>query len=314
VSVASKSPRREHTSDDDARNTGPLSLLSDSWDRFASHGDLVSAATSFFALVSIAPLFIVAIGLAGLVFERGQARAGLLRGLRRFASSDVVALVQRLLESAEQQESKVATVVAVAFLFWGAIRFFVQIQDSLNLIWGVRPPSDETFRESLRRVAIKRLLSLGMVIGCGLLLLSTLILQALSSAAGTVLEELGAAMEIPPLILAVQQVGVSIALMTAVFAMVYRMLPDTDVRWRDVWIGALLTATLTLLGTWVLGKVFGMIAPAWLQGALGSVAAFVLWTYYSALVFFFGAAFTRTLSLRTRGDDLSDDSDSVPDE
>jgi len=274
-----------------------LSLLSDTWDRFAKHSDLVSAATSFYALVSVAPLFVVAIGLAGLVFERGAARARLLQGLRRVASPEITALVRRFLESAELQNSHVTTVVAIALLVWGASRFFVQIQDALNLMWGVRPPPDESFRETLRRVAIKRLLSVGMVVGCGVLLLATLALQALSSAAGTVLEDLGAAMQIPPALLAIQQALVSFALMTAVFAMVYRMLPDTDVRWRDVWIGAAMTAMLTLAGTWVLGKVMGLIAPAWLQGALGSVAAFVLWTYYAAQVFFFGAAFTRTWSL-----------------
>lgn len=278
------------------------SMIIDTYDRFSEYGDMLSAGTSFFALLSLAPLLMVAIGIAGLVFDRDQARATILSGLQRFASPEVIKTVTRLLESAEQQDAKIATVVAVILLMWAASRFFVQIQDALNTIWGVRPKQTTSVMQSLRSVALKRVLSLAMVVGCGALLLLMLILQTVLSVLSRVAEDLTGGLVTfvreNPTALMLQQAMVSLVLLTFLFGMIYRVLPDARVRWGDVWVGAGLTALLTLAGTWLLGMFLTNISPTWLQGALGSAAAFVLWTYYAAQVFYLGAAFTREWACR----------------
>lgn len=273
------------------------SLFTDTWQRFSEHGDMLAASTSFFVLLTIAPLFVVSIGVAGLIFDKSAARASLFQGLRRVASPEVTRAVRSLLEAAESQDSKVAAVIAVVVLIWGASRFFLQIQQSLNLIWGVRPVEQETFGATLRSVAVKRLMSIAMVLGCGGLLLLSLVLQAVMTALNSFTG--GDAIQVPAVAAMVQQFVVSFALLTALFAAIYRVLPDARVHFRDVWIGAALTSLLTLGGTWLLGMFLSSVSPAWLQGALGSVAAFVIWTYYAAQVFFLGAAFTRAWSCQT---------------
>ncbi len=273
-------------------------LLVDSWERFSRHGDMLAAATSFYALLSVAPLFVVAIGVAGLVFDRADARASMLRGLRRVASPEVTDSVTRLPDAAERQDSQVAAVVAVLLLLWAASRFFLQVQDALNITWGVTPVESKGVIDWLRRVAIKRLVSLAMVLGCGALLLSTLLLQTILAALGELTHAWREVLTVAPGLLMLQQLAFSFVVLTCVFTLIYRVLPDAQVRFADVWVGGALTSALTLLGTWLLGLLLSSLSPAWLQGAIGSVAAFVLWTYYASQVFLLGAAFTRTWSCR----------------
>jgi len=170
---------------------------------------------------------------------------------------------------------------------------FTVLQEALNTIWGVRPAAGNSAWITVRRVAIKRLLSFVMVLGCGALLLASVALQtAFSSVRGPLVEALGLSALNGGLAF-VQWFGLGLAALTLAIAAIFRLLPDARVRWRDVWTGAITTASFLLIGTALLSLYLSRIAPNWLQGAVGSIAAFMLWSYYLAQMLLLGAALTR---------------------
>jgi membrane protein len=281
-----------------------FTIATQSWERYDNdHGDLLAAAISFYSLLSLAPLGVVALTVAGIVFDRQQARTALLDSVKRFASEDIARLLLRQLDAAEQSSGRVAAVIALLTLCWAASRLFVQLQESLNLMWGVRVRDAKNKRETIERYVLQRLLSFAMVMGSGMLLLCLLVLQTLLNDVSGLLGKLAHTPLFSGAVGIAQQTVVPLALLSLICAIIYRVLPDARIHWRDVWAGALLTATLILLGTWLLGLYLTRIAPVWLQGAVGSIALFMIWTYYLAQVFLFGAAFTRVWAGRT-GDSI----------
>lgn len=275
-------------------------LLRDAWSRFTASGDTLSAATAFYALLSIAPLIVIVVDLTALVFDDADARASILSGLNRAANPDVARVVKRMIDaSVIHANGALASVVATALALVAASRLFVQIQVSLNAIWGVRAAPTEGLIDYLRHYALKRALSLAMVLVCGGLLLIDLAIKAAFSGLGSLAARWLGAATLPASIGFAQQSALSLALLWSLFAMIYRVLPDARVRFADAAFGAALTVLLTLPGTWLLGLYFAHVAPTWLQGAVGSAAVFILWTYYLAQVFFMGAAFTRAWSCRS---------------
>lgn len=272
-----------------------LRVFADAWDRFNKHGDMLAGSLAFFGLLSLAPLVVIAISVASVLVERGRARQALIAGVRDFASPDIAAQLVQLMDAIDQQQTGVGAVIAAFFLLWAASRLFMQVEEALNLIWGVETKVVLGARQIVQQLVMKRLISFAMVIACGGLLLSMLVVQAVlamigaaaSQAFGVELAMLG-----PPVVF--------FSLLTLLFAVMYRVLPDTEVRFREVWVGAATTSVLVLLGTWLLGLYLTKIAPAWLQGAAGALAAFMVWIYYLAQVFLLGAAFTRAWAVRER--------------
>lgn len=274
-----------------------LRVVADAWDRFTRHGDMLAGSLAFFGLLSLAPLVVIAISVASVLVERDFVRQSLIARARDIASAEIVDQLVVLIDAVEQQQTSVGAVIAAFILLWAASKLFMQVEEALNLIWGVDHNVAFTTRETVQRFVMKRLVSFAMVIVCGVLLLSMLIVQAMLAVIGAAASHsLGVelAMLSPPLVF--------FALLTLLFALMYRVLPDTSVRFREVWIGAATTAVLVLLGTWLLGLYLTKIAPAWLQGAAGAVAAFMVWIYYLAQVFLLGASFTRAWAVRERRD------------
>jgi membrane protein len=282
-----------------------LALIRDTWNRYSDdHGDLLAAAVAFYSLLSIAPLTVIAITVAGLVFERAHVREGLFRGVADASNADVAGVLMKLLDSAEKSGGRVAAVFALLMLAWAASRLFLELQEALNLMWGVRVTAAKNTRESIRRTAVKRLTSFAMVLGSGTTLLALLVLQTLMASTTGVIKRFVHAEELRDAFGIVQQVSVSFVLLAVICAVIYRVLPDARIRWRDVWVGSAITALLVLIGTALLGLYLTRIAPAWLQGAVGSIAVFMIWTYYLAQVFLIGAAFTRVWACRS-GDPIT---------
>jgi membrane protein len=273
---------------------GLVALLRGTWNRYIdNHGDLLAAAVAFYSLLSLAPLSVIAISVASVVVNRQSVREEWVRGVSQAANADVAHVLVRQLDAAEHSSGRVATVIALITLLWAASRLFVELQEALNVIWGVRVVT-QSARESIRRNAGKRLAAVAMVFGSGALLLALLGLQTLMTGVSA---EVKRVIHIQALVEAFGFAGealISFALLTLLCALIYRVLPDARTRWRDVLIGGAITALLVLGGTALFGLYLGRIAPAWLQGALGSVALFMIWTYYVAQVFLIGAAFTRT--------------------
>jgi membrane protein len=263
------------------------------------HGDLLAAAFSLYTLLALAPLAVIAVTLAGLLIEPEQARAFLVTTMERNSSRDIAALMEGLLEAVQRQRSSFAAVIATLVLLWAASKLFLVAQDALNAIWGVRPRAAGSVWVSIRRLALKRAVSFAMVLGCGGLLLVTLTLQTtISAVSDNLLQKLGLAAFGSGLAF-VQQLGLSFVLLSLVFAVIYRVLPDARIEWSDVWVGSALTAGIMLIGTTLLSLYLSRIAPSWLAGAVGSVGALLLWSYYLAQVFLLGAALTRELACRS---------------
>jgi len=248
-----------------------------------------SAALAFYTLFSLAPVLVVVIAIAGAVFGREAVRGQIVAEFSGLMGREAAALVQEVIRSAARPSSgRVATALGLITLVFGASGVFVQLQEALNRVWDVAPKPGAVFTTLLR----KRLLSFSLVLGIGFLLTVSLVLSAALSAVGRALERLAA----PVWVFEGTNFLVSFLAVTLVFALIYRVLPDVHLAWRDVTTGALLTALLFVVGKTLIGIYLGRTGMASAYGAAGSLVVVLLWVYYSSLVFFFGAELTRILS------------------
>ena len=252
----------------------------------------MGAALAFYTLFAIAPLFLIVLAMAGLWFGEEAARRELFGQVSGLVGSEGGEAIQALVSAARKPTTGAwATVIAVVTLFIGATGVFVQLQDALNSIWSVRRKPGRGLRNFIK----DRLLSFALILGIGFLLLVSLVLSAALAAVSNVMSGL----------LPAQQTlwqwinfGVSFGIITLLFAMIFKVLPDVKIAWRDVWIGALLTALLFNLGKYLLGLYLGRSSVTSAYGAAGSLVIVLLWVYYSAQILFFGAKFTQIYSNR----------------
>jgi membrane protein len=195
--------------------------------------------------------------------------------------------IQALISAANRPKTGAwATVIAVVTLFVGATGVFVQLQDALNSIWGVRRAPGRGVRNFIK----DRLLSFALIVGIGFLLLVSLVLSAGLSALG---KYMGGLLPVQETLWQGINFVVSFGVITLLFAMIFKLLPDVKIAWRDVWIGAMLTALLFNLGKFLLGLYLGRSSVTSAYGAAGSLVIVLLWVYYSAQILFFGAKFTQ---------------------
>jgi membrane protein len=248
-----------------------------------------SAALAFYTLFSLAPVLVVVIAVAGAVFGRDAVRGQIVAEFSGLMGQQAAQLVQEVIQSAARPASgRLAAVLGVLTLLFGASGVFVQLQEALNRVWDVAPKPGAVFTTLLR----KRLLSFSLVLGIGFLLMVSLVLSAALSAVGHTLERIAA----PAGVLETTNFIVSFVAVTLLFGLIYRLLPDVHLAWRDVVTGAVLTALLFVAGKTVIGFYLGRTGTASAYGAAGSLVVVLLWVYYSSLIFFFGAELTRILS------------------
>ncbi|HEY3635982.1 MAG TPA: YihY/virulence factor BrkB family protein [Caldimonas sp.] len=246
----------------------------------------MGAALSYYTVFSLAPLLLLVISIAGLVFGEDAVRGELFAQLQGLMGADAAKAVQDLLASASKpSHGVVGTIVGVAVLGFGATTVFAELQDALDRIWRA-PARKKGGPWSLLRA---RLLSFGMILGLAFLLMVSLILGAVISALGKWWGPLFGAREV--LLQAVNLV-VGFGLTTLVFAMIYKLMPRVRVRWHDVWLGALVTAGLFTVGKFLIGLYIGKSGIASGFGAAGSLVIVFVWVYYSAQIFLVGAEFT----------------------
>lgn len=254
-------------------------------DRAASMG----AALAYYTAFSIAPLLIIAIAVAGLVFGRDAAQAavvGQLQGLLGEAGGNAVA--EMLKSTAEFGSSALALVIGVGALVLTATTAFVELQDDLDRIWKAKPRVGSGFVNLIR----SRLLSFGMVLAIGFLLTVSLVLSAAVAALGDSL--LG---EAELLLQAITFLG-SFTVITMLFATIYKVLPNVEIAWEDVWIGAAITALLFEIGKVLIGLYIGKSSVASSFGSAGPFVVLMLWIYYSTQIFLLGAEFTNAHAQR----------------
>lgn len=260
-----------------------------------------AAALSYYTVFSLAPLLLIAVAVAGLVFGEAAARDRIVGEIGALIGTQGAEAIQGLIASAsEPKEGVIATVVGVAALLFGASGAFSQLQDSLNAIWEVRRKP----RSGIVGAIGKRFTSFSMVLVIAFLLLVSLVLSAALSALGA---WAGGFLPESPWILRAAHLAVSLGAVTALFALIFKILPDVSIRWGDVWMGAFVTALLFTAGRFLIGLYLGRSAVGSTFGAAGSLVIILLWVYYSSLILFYGSEFTQVYATR-RG------SRAVPDE
>jgi membrane protein len=250
------------------------------------------AALAFYTLFSLAPILVLVIAIAGFFYGNDAAQGQLLDELRGLVGKQGAETIQAILAGARNKESgKLATIIATALLLVGATSAFAELKDSLDEIWGVPPPKDATWWDTVRT----RLLSFGLILTLGLLLIFTLVV----SAALSLLEKyLGGMWHSATVILGWVASGISFLVIAVMFGAIYKLLPRVKLSWHDVTIGALGTAIMFTLGKFAIGLYIGNSGTASSFGAAGSLIALLLWVYYSAQIFFLGAEFARQYALQ----------------
>ena len=253
----------------------------------------LGAALAYYTVFSLAPLLIISIALAGLVFGAEAAQGQIFDQLRGLLGDAGGKAMQEIVQSAsaEPKTGVVATVIGFVTLLFGASGAFGQLQASLNIIWGVQPKPGRGILGIIR----DRILSFGFILVVGFLLLVSLLLTAAIAFVG---KQFGAMVPGMEALIQILNSILSLAVITLLFGMMFKILPDANIAWRDVWIGALITALLFTLGKFALGFYLGRSGIASSYGAAGSLIVLLLWVYYSSQVVFFGAEFTQVYANR----------------
>ena len=269
-----------------------FSLLKETYDGWQEDGAVnLGAALAYYTIFSLAPLLLVVIGIAGLVFGRDAVQGQIFGQIRGMLGDQGAQEVQTMIAGTSKMgHGWIATVVGFATILTGAIGVFVQLQSSLDQIWEVKPKPGQGIRGFLR----VRILSFGLVMAIGFLLLVSLVVSAGLAAVASWTGQLG-----PAAHLGMEVVNnlFSLAVITVLFAVMYRFLPDAEVGWRDVWVGAGATALLFTVGKALLGLYIGHSSFASSFGAAGSLVIILVWIYYSTQILFFGAEFTKVYAL-----------------
>ncbi|HEY6080707.1 MAG TPA: YihY/virulence factor BrkB family protein [Polyangiaceae bacterium] len=254
----------------------------------------LAAALAYYALLSLAPLLIISIGVAGWFLGPEAARGRVAGELGGIVGGEAAQGIQNIVASADKPtRGALSAVVGIITLFVGASGVFGQLQTSLNRIWEVKTKSGQGVMAQLKA----RFFSFTMVLGVAFLLLVSLVLSSILSSFGTYLAD-----TLPGGAVLWQIINfvLSLALVTALFALIFKVIPDAEVKWRDVWLGAGVTAVLFTIGKQLLGLYLGKAAVGDAYGAAGSIVALVVWVYYAAQILFVGAEFTQ-VQARRRG-------------
>jgi len=252
-------------------------------------GPQLGAALAYYTVFSLAPLILVLLAIVGVIFREDPAGAWnkITQQMSYFLDPSAVQVVQNIAEKASQHgKSTIATIIGVGLAVFGASGVFGQLQDALNTIWGVKAKPAQGIFGFLRA----RFLSFAMVAGICFLLLVSLAIEALLKGFSHYVQSVLAGG-------IVVAVGVylifDLAAVILLFAMIFKFLPDVSIQWRDVWVGAVMTAILFGIGKWLLGFYLGSGAAGSAYGAASSLITLLLWVYYSSQILLFGAEFTQ---------------------
>jgi membrane protein len=257
-------------------------------DWMADNAPRLGAALAYYTVFSISPLMVIVTAILGLLFSKDVARQALFAQMAQLVGPASAQAVEAILAHMHHpQTGLLATAIAAVTLLIGATGVFVELQDALNLVWGVKPSATSSTWLSFLR---NRLLSFAMILAIGFLLLVSLVLSAALTALGRYLGHLA-----PEMNVLWQGVNFlfSFGIITLLFALIFKVLPDVRIAWKDVWIGAVLTSFLFTVGKFLLGLYLGRTGLASAYGAAGSVVVILVWVYYSAQILFFGAEFSQ---------------------
>ena len=256
---------------------------------FVEHGDLSrGAAIAFYTVTSLAPLLLIVIAIAGLAIGQDAARIGVIDQFRGLVGPEGADLIKSIVaRSSDPTSGTTATVFGVIMVLITASGIFGEMQSALNATWDVKPP-DEPWMSLIRARAV----SLGLVAALGFV---TMVSLAASAALSVLGRELAMRTPVANVVLVVLNTVLSLAVFALLFAAIYKALPDKPLRWRDVAIGAIITAALFTTGKSLIGWYLGEAAPGSTYGAAGALIVVLLWAYYSAQIFLVGAELTKAI-------------------
>ncbi len=246
------------------------------------------AALAFYTILSLAPLVVLVVSLVALIFGRTTAQNELLGQVDSLIGQQGSEAVKAMIEHAQKPASGAfASVIAVITLLFGASGVFGQLRSALNRMWDVQPKSAGGLWGAIKQ----NIFSYGMVLAVGFLLMVSLVVSAALAVVG---KYFGGLLPMPEVALHIVNFVVSFAGISVLFALILRYVPDTRMPWKDLWVGSIVTALLFTVGKFLIGLYLGKAAVGSAYGAAGSLVAVVVWVYYSAMIFLFGAEFTIT--------------------
>jgi len=247
----------------------------------------LSAALAYYTAFSLAPILVIAIAVVGLAFDRGAIQEGVIQQIGGLVGAGSADLIRTMLEASKDLGSNLwATIIGVIALIFGATGVFGQLQDALNTMWEVAPKPHQGILGFIK----SRFLSFTMVIVVGFLLLVSLVISAALAALHKWSLGLFPGFEI---VVQILNIVISFGVVTLLFALLFKYVPDAEIQWRDVWLGAAITALLFIIGKQLISLYIGSSDPGSKFGLLASLIIILLWVYYSALICFLGAEFTQ---------------------
>ncbi|WP_452221412.1 YihY/virulence factor BrkB family protein [Lacinutrix salivirga] len=253
----------------------------------------MSAVVAYYAVLSLPGLLIIIINVVGSIWGKEIVQGKLTGKIASILGSESAETIKTIIaQTVDAETNIVSTIIGIATILFGATGVFYQLQISLNKIWKVESISKFSFK----KILTNRAKSFAFILVIGFLLLISFVLTTVISALTDYIKE-----AFPNIILyVIYSVNfiLSLGIISTLFALMFRYMPDTKIRWKTVWIGAVLTAILFVLGEFLLGLYFGRSNPASTYGAAGSIVLVLLWVSYSCLIFFFGAEFTRQYSIK----------------
>lgn len=269
-----------------ARDLVPL--LKKTYSKWSNHhAPRLGASVAFYSLLSFAPLLMLTTAVVSLVFGTEHAQNGLADQARQMMGSRGADTVKLLLQNGQKPSSGIlASIIAFITLLFGASGVFAELRDAMNIIWDAEPKNQSGLISMLK----ERLFSFGMVLSVGFVLLISLILSSGLAFIGKFLAQV---IPMPVFLLEISNFVISFCVISFVFALMFKFLPARSISWNNIWVGAIGAALLFGIGKLLLGLYLGKASVGSGYGAAGSLVAVIVWVYYSAQIFFFGAEFTR---------------------
>ncbi len=262
------------------------SILSRTYSAWSRHdAQTLGAALSYYTVLSLAPLLVIAVSIAGLVFDYKAAQGEIINQVTALAGPAGADTVRTVLQNARSPKAGLAaTVVGFIVLFFSASGVFMELRKALNRIWEVEDAQSAGWFAMIK----DEFFSFSMIVGIGFLLLVSLVASAFLAALGKFVDNL-----VPVGLFQVVEVALSLGVVSILFALIYRVVPQRRIPWRDLWVGSFATAVLFTLGKFLLGLYLGKASIGSAYGAAGSLVVLFVWVYYSSQLFLFGAEFTR---------------------
>lgn len=265
-------------------------------DAFSGFGDdkvtKLSASLAYYTGFSLAPLLVVIIAICGFFFGREAVQGTIDNQIQSFIGADAAKQVQDMIKNAAVSgKGTISTIIGVITLLIGATSIFGEVQDSINSIWGLKPKPKVGFMKTIQN----RLLSFGLIGSLGFLLLVSLAATAVVEGLG---DRLKAVLpDVTVVVFYIINLALNIGVVTTLFAVIFKVLPDAKIKWKDIWPGAIATSLLFLIGKFAISLYISKTNVGSTYGAAGSLAVIFVWIYYSAIILYFGAEFTKAYAL-----------------